>query len=620
MHSPIKVSRLILWALIVTMAVSSVSSRVPQAQTDRSTPQTSPNSQKEKEAEELQKKTLVLLNDLVSASWSLKLPENRLFIMSGAADLLWAVDQKRARAVYWDALNALNLISSSVKSTEQNLSRQERMKIFARYLAAFELRQKLLRQVAKRDAQLALEMLRASRQVPPRVLGSEFTFPEDAQLEQAIATEFAARDPAQALQIARQSLAKGLTLEVVNLLQRLNDIDSDKGSQFAGELIAKIRTRNLASDFHGSIIAVELLEDSRALVPKTQVRFAASLGRAETLGGTTRNALTSATRKVLTLTDEQKRDLVETLTNAALSATVMPSVISQVARIMPEIEEFFPERQAGVTKKLASLNRRTNQPDGEQNSLGSGMPANTPEELVRLGGAGDTPTLLAMYYQAAILAVAQGKTDWLRDEINKQILNNDDRAKIIDYLDSQEIFIAAYRKEVDRLQKLLPKIRRQEERARAMVALSLMLKENGKDEEAAAMLDEAATMIKTDLTDEKQTNALFTLLCAYAIVDPPKAFALAERTVDKANSQISLLLLLDKVVKSGAVKKNEIVLEQPGLVTVDFLMFQYGKGVAALAKTDFSRTRALTERFERNELRLMAQLLLLKGLLEPPAL
>ena len=152
-----------------------------------------------------------------------------------------------------------------------------------------------------------------------------------------------------------------------------------------------------------------------------------------------------------------------------------------------------------------------------------------------------------------------------------------------------------------------------------MVELALMLKAKGRDEDAAALLDEAETLIKTDLTDEKQTNALLTLLCAYAVIDPPKAFALAERTVDKANAQITLLLLLDKVVKSGAVKKNEIVLEQPGVMPLDFFLFKYGKGVTALAKADFGRTRALTERFERNELRLVAQLMVLRGLLQPPS-
>jgi hypothetical protein len=41
--------------------------------------------------------------------------------------------------------------------------------------------------------------------------------------------------------------------------------------------------------------------------------------------------------------------------------------------------------------------------------------------------------------------------------------------------------------------------------------------------------------------------------------------------------------------------------------------------VAALAKADFNRTRALADRFERNELRLMAQLFIVKCLLQPEA-
>jgi hypothetical protein len=50
---------------------------------------------------------------------------------------------------------------------------------------------------------------------------------------------------------------------------------------------------------------------------------------------------------------------------------------------------------------------------------------------------------------------------------------------------------------------------------------------------------------------------------------------------------------------------------------LDLLVFKYGKGVAALAKADFSRTKALADRFERNELRLMAQLMIVKGILQP---
>jgi hypothetical protein len=76
-------------------------------------------------------------------------------------------------------------------------------------------------------------------------------------------------------------------------------------------------------------------------------------------------------------------------------------------------------------------------------------------------------------------------------------------------------------------------------------------------------------------------------------------------------------MLLDRVVKSDAIKKGEIVLDHAGIMPLDFLVFRYGKGVAALAKADFNRTRALADRFERNELRLLAQLLIVKGLLQP---
>ena len=560
--------------------------------------------QKDKEAEqqkELEKKTFLLLNDVAAGAWSLKLPENRLFIMSGAADLLWSNDEKRARALYWDALNTLNVVAPPVRSTGQKLSRDERIKIVQKYLSAFELRQKLLRQVAKRDAQLALDMLRASRPVPPRNVMPEFTLPDDVQLEQAIATELAARDPAQALQIARQSLAKGLTFELISLLQRLNDADTEKGSQFAGEIIAKIRTANLASEFHAAVLAFQLLHYSRKPDPNQRARL-----------GDRANGF-----KFLNLDEEQKRALVEVLTDAALSATVDSQILWNLAPIMPEIEHFFPERREPLVRKLATLRSTTNEANRKENDYNLLVAYGPVEEAVRVAATADNDAREYLYGQAAMMAVAQGKTDWFREALNKQEMDDQLRSRLIDSLDHEEIAALSIRKRVDQLKELIPKIRRKEERARALAELALMLHEKGEKEDASALLDEAATLIKTDLTDDKQTTALLTLLCAFAVVDPPKAFALAERTIDRANRQISLLLLLDKVVKSGAIRKNEILLEQPQLMPLDFLVFKYGKGIAALAKADFNRTRALTERFDRNELRLMAQLFVLRGLLEP---
>lgn len=44
-------------------------------------------------------------------------------------------------------------------------------------------------------------------------------------------------------------------------------------------------------------------------------------------------------------------------------------------------------------------------------------------------------------------------------------------------------------------------------------------------------------------------------------------------------------------------------------------LIKYGRGVVALANADFNRTKALADRFQRNELRLMARLLIAQSIL-----
>lgn len=520
--------------------------------------------------------------------------------MTSAADLLWASDEKRARNLFWEALNSINAISPPATGNIESPSKSERARISPAYFSTFTMRRKLLRQIARRDAQLALDMLRATRQVSPGQIGSGLSFPDDRDLEQEIATEVAARDPAQALQVARQSLAKGLTFELLNLLYRLNQKDPEKASQFAGEIIAKLQTINVATDLRASIIAIQLLENSRT-------------------GEVTRSAavLSAGHVRVLSLSDDHKRKLIEILTDAALSASANSNLLNEIPELMPEIQHFVPERRAALERKLAAFTETLPRQQRNQNLYNTLIRRGMPEEIIRSAATADERTRTILYRQAAIIAVGRGKTDSFRDFLSSEVSDSGQRREILDLLDEEEISTAAGRKQLDTLRNLLPKIGRKEERARAMAELALLLKEKGEDAEAASLLDEAASLIKADLKDEKKTNALLTLLCAYAVVEPAKAFALAERTVDQANTQISLLMLLDRVVKSGAVRKNEIILDQAGIMPLDFLVFRYGKGVTALAKADFNRTRALADRFERNELRLLAQLLIVKGLLQP---
>ena len=148
----------------------------------------------------------------------------------------------------------------------------------------------------------------------------------------------------------------------------------------------------------------------------------------------------------------------------------------------------------------------------------------------------------------------------------------------------------------------------------AMSQLAILLEKKDQHDEAVKLLDEARALVKVDIANEKESNALLAVMLGYALVDPPKAFAMIEPIIDRTNEDVSKLLLVDKIVKSGAVKNGEILMNQPQ-IPIDYAMLQYAPGVAALGKADFDRTKGLADRFQRNELRIVARLLLAQAVL-----
>ena len=562
--------------------------------------------QQQKEAErkqQIERKTYVLVDELAGAAPSLKLPENRSFILEAAADLFWEHDEPRARNLFWDALNTINLMNASSQFARgEKPSKEKEQQNLRQYFAVFTLRQQLLQRVARRNPQLALDMLRSSRQTvpePPAEWARDgFSLPDDRLLEQQIFTEAAARDPQNALQRARESLAKGFSYQLIPLLQKLNQKDAEMATKFAGEIITKLRSRNIATDLPASSIAVSLLMFSRRPTGQT----------ANTLS-------TSPWDKRLKLDEEQRRDLVDLITNATLTESGNGNLLYDLSEILPDIKEFAPERLALLQKKMAAFNQTLSKEQRLSNEYNSLTRNGTPEEMLRLAASAPDSDRAWMQQQAVVFAAMRGRADSLREYINSEIPDESRRKSLLAALDTEQINAAIYRNDTEELQKLLPKIRQKEEQARAMSELAITLEKKGKHNEALTLLNEAQTLIKTGFENETQINALLALAGAYAMVEPAKAFGIIERTVDRTNDEMAKLLLLDKFISTGIIKKGEISMQHSALIPIDFAVFKYGKSVALLANADFDRTRAAADRFERIELRLMARLLLAQALL-----
>jgi hypothetical protein len=106
---------------------------------------------------------------------------------------------------------------------------------------------------------------------------------------------------------------------------------------------------------------------------------------------------------------------------------------------------------------------------------------------------------------------------------------------------------------------------------------------------------------------------------AYAALEPARAFELIEPVVDQANEMISAAALLDKFGSGqGMFRKGEMVLH-PGFLASNGAFALYGRELGALARADFLRTKAVADKFQRNEARIMARLLIAQSVLSDSA-
>ena len=78
-------------------------------------------------------------------------------------------------------------------------------------------------------------------------------------LEQSIAAEVAAKDPKRALQMAQESLAKGVSYQTLNLLKKLQQKDSEGAATFTGDIIKKLGSTDFAKNHEAAYVAQGLL-------------------------------------------------------------------------------------------------------------------------------------------------------------------------------------------------------------------------------------------------------------------------------------------------------------------------------------------------------------------------
>lgn len=547
--------------------------------------------EREKAQHELEGKALKLLDSMLAEAQQLKLAENRVLFQSVAADLLWNKDEKRARALFQDAVNSL---AANDNSSDRRNARGDS------YWSLWRLRAETLQMVARRDPQFALDLLHSSRADAPEGAEGVRFMHDEASLEQVIATQAAEKDPKRALAMAQESLKKGISFGLLGLLERLQQTDSEAATRLASDIVQKIQTEDLGTDGEAQFVALELLR--KVLQPGADGPYGVGPGNKE--------------RKALVLDDATIRDLAEAVVSPALAASGNSSnLLIRLQAVLPDLEKRLPERAPQLRQRFAEINQS---PDADAKAwmqFGALM-QNGSSEAIMAAAAEAPPRIRNSFYQmAAGKLIESGEIERARKIVTDN-LKGVERDQMLAQIDQVSIANAGKQGKIDEARKIISRLGTKEMRASAYADLAVGIMTVQADRKLALeVLDEARKLISNPPENQKQIDALLQVARAYALVEPSRTFELIEPLIDQANEMLAAAALLDKFgAAQGFFRKGEVLL-QNGYLQANGPYLQQLMAIASLARADFEHTKAAVNRFQRTEVRLMACLLIAQSVL-----
>jgi hypothetical protein len=586
--------------------------------------QTSPTDSKEEKEKarlELEKKAIALLEQVVGDTALLKLPDNRALIAASAGDLMWQRDEKRARQLFRQAANEI------IQSNNMPPPSDSSMPAIIGIIQNASPRKQILLTVAKYDAELALELLYATRppnvaialasrtqqslppgEKPQKTAGSmmedsqnKYLADDELRLEQSFSAQAADKDPTKAAKLLRESIAKnGVTNSVFQILNKINA----KDNKLALELTAEVGKKLLDSDF-----AKKDVERNVTISFLQQFYLNADKPASKT-----------ETTKALKMEDKLAKDLANKLADYLLQANAnkedMFSGYFQLQQAKPVLEKIIPERAALIKQKLDAAKK--NLPEsmtmyGDDMPGGDGNP--TTEKMI--SGASKMPAQMRgmMYKNAIDEAVKNGSIEKARESLS-QAPEGKERDDALAYLDSKVAETKIKDGKVDEARKIIDRLSSTKEKVERLVqmAIGFQTKDTKEDRETASkLMDEAKRLIDDTPQDGDAITDFLRVASGFAYVDPTVAFSMLDAFATQASEIVTAAALLAKFEKGNTGFKNGEMVLTRGLPRVGNSIFQYGKELNLLANSDIDRLRNMADKFQRDDARILLKLYIVQA-------
>jgi hypothetical protein len=619
--------------------------------TQQATPQ--PTAEElEKEKTEREKNAYRLLDQVIDEAQSLRLTENRVRVQISAADTLWDRNPGRARSLFTMAGEGVAELGRSSQPTNprrNDAANQDRR--------AFQLRQDLVLSAARHDAQLAYQLLAATKPPAPATP----TTPNDPRinrlpmmsednLEQQLLGRIASLDPKLAAQNAEQMMEKGqFPRSLSDVLNQLYKQDPDAAAKLADKTVKKIQSSNILTNNEAVTLAQSLIS--------TGPRVAASTTASTTTGNTQPSANSSSRGPVLD--QSLYTELLGAIVDAALKVTpataqnnqrpattttpsgpvvnrgrLAPPVVvapgqtssgptqaqieqmnarrlfASLPPLLPTIDQFLPGKSTTIRQKMTEMGMNPSQPGSNAVTLSNNMSA---DDLVRMAPSAPQQVQTRLYQQAAFKALEEGNTDRARQIANDYLPANT-RDSVMQRIEMRELAKKTGPTSFEDIRQMVNRLQSDNEKINTLVEAAMTAQQSN-PKLTGQLLEEAKQMVNHRATSYEQFEQQLRVARGYATVDPTRSFEILDPGISQLNELLSAAAVLSGF-EINMFRDGEMAIQGGNGLTSTITRF--GEELATLARSDFERSDALAGRFQFTEPRIMTRLAIVRGLLSTP--
>jgi hypothetical protein len=552
--------------------------------------------QKVAERKAAEQKALAMLEEVVGQVQSLKLPENRIRVQAKAAEMLWTRDEERARALFMEAAGSLGALLARFDPGDPS---------YQQFIQApSQLRHEMMQIISQRDPKLALDFLRATR-LPSRPQSAAHGQPDpEVQLELSLGVMISATDPKLALQLAEESLAKGLSSQLTGILSQLAEKDREAAARLASSILRKLRTENFLANYEVVNAAFGMLNLAAQPAMKRREEGASA-------------------RKPALVEESAARELVEMMIAAVLGASDTSldtqaqhntrNLLNMLQSNMALLEKYAPSRVAALQRKTAELDKLLDPRSKAWREIQTLSQQGTVETMLEAIGKMPAETRGEMYRQAAWKAFNEGNPERARQIITENVDDPAQRHWMLADFDRQAFWRAVNEGKLEESRQYLSRIRSVEERAGMISQLAANAFSKGHKKLALQLLDEARSLLGPRAENQNQFQAQLQIVGAYAQADPARAFEMLEPIGDQLNELIAASAVLDGFQGQGGFREGEMIMSHGSFAAS--LTHQYAERLASLASVDFDRAKSAADRLQREEARLTTYLIVIQRVL-----